>query len=100
MFFCLTDDVPFAFAGVFERWGEEGQALDTCAFLTRGANAVEKPIHKRMPVMLLTSEDFAAWLDGVVIPDPTDPALMTALAVGSRVNSPRNEGPECLEPAA
>jgi putative SOS response-associated peptidase YedK len=99
-FFRLTDDAPFVFAGLYEHWGEDGQALDTCAFVTRDANAVVKPVHPRMPVMLLTSEDFAAWLDGATIPERTDPALMTALAVGPRVNSPRNEGPECLEPAA
>jgi putative SOS response-associated peptidase YedK len=51
-----------------------------------------------MPVMLLTPEDFSAWLDEAALPGPTDPGRMEALAVGPRVNSSRNEGPECLAP--
>jgi putative SOS response-associated peptidase YedK len=97
-FFRLADDAPFAFAGLYEHWGEGEQALDTCAFLTRDANAVVNPVHPRMPVLLLTPGDFSAWLDEAALPDPTDPGRMTALAVGPRVNSSRNEGPECLGP--
>jgi putative SOS response-associated peptidase YedK len=98
-FFHLADDAPFAFAGLYEHWEKEGQALDTCALLTTEANAVVKPIHGRMPVLLLTQDDFSAWLDEAALPGPTDPDRMAMLAVGPRVNSPRNEGPECLEPA-
>jgi putative SOS response-associated peptidase YedK len=97
-FFRLVDDAPFAFAGLYEHWGEDGQALDTCSLLTRDANAVVKPVHPRKPVMLLTREDFSAWLDEEALPEPTDPGRMRARAVGPRVNSSRNKGPECLEP--
>jgi putative SOS response-associated peptidase YedK len=66
-------------------------------FTTR-ANDVAKPIHGRMPVML-TREDFAGWLEGAELPGPFPAERMEALAVGSRVNNARHEGPECLVPA-
>jgi putative SOS response-associated peptidase YedK len=96
-FFHLKDDSPFAFAGLFEHWERDGQALDTCALLTTEANAVVKPIHGRMPV-LLAREDFAGWLDEAVLPGPYPAKRMAALAVGPRVNNAKNDGPECLEP--
>jgi putative SOS response-associated peptidase YedK len=97
-FFRLKDVAPFAFAGLYEHWERDGEILDTCAFLTRDANDVVKPIHARMPVLLLTGDDFAAWLGGAVLPQPTDPGRMEALAVGRYVNNARNEGLECLTP--
>jgi putative SOS response-associated peptidase YedK len=99
-FFHLKDDGLFAFAGLYGNWERDGEVLDTCALLTRAANEVVKPIHNRMPVLLLTQDDFAAWLDEAAIPHPTDPGRMAALAVGRYVNSSRNEGAKCLEPDA
>jgi putative SOS response-associated peptidase YedK len=99
-FFHLKDDGLFAFAGLYEHWERDGEVLDTCALLTRDANEVVKLIHNRMPVLLLTEDDFAAWLDEAAIPQPTDPGRMAALAVGRYVNSSRNEGAKCLEPEA
>jgi putative SOS response-associated peptidase YedK len=96
-FFHLNDDGPFAFAGLYEHWERDGQALDTCALLTTEANAVVKPVHGRMPVML-AREEIAGWLDEAVLPGPFPAERMAARAVGPRVNKARNEGPGCLEP--
>jgi putative SOS response-associated peptidase YedK len=74
------------------------QSLDTCALLTTEAYAAVKRVRDRMPVLLLTPGEFAVWLDEAALPEPTDPQRLAALAVGPRVNSPRNEGPECLVP--
>jgi putative SOS response-associated peptidase YedK len=60
---------------------------------------VVKPIRDRMPVLLLTEDDFAARFDEAALLEPTDPVRMTALSVGRRVNSPRNVWQECLAPA-
>jgi putative SOS response-associated peptidase YedK len=91
-FFSLTDDAPFAFAGLFEHWGKDGQALDTCALLTTEANDVVKPIHVRMPLMLVR-EVFAGRLDAAALPGSFPVERMEALAGGPRANNTRNEGP-------
>ena len=58
-----------------------------------------------MPV-IIAPEDYARWLDPadadqasitrMLMPFPSE--LMRAHAVGTRVNSARNDGPELLEP--
>jgi putative SOS response-associated peptidase YedK len=100
----MRDGKPFAFAGLWERWhGESGsEPVETCAILTTAANAVVRPVHQRMPVIVAPG-DFAAWLDphspladlhALLRPYPAD--AMTAVRVGRYVSNPRNEGPRCL----
>jgi putative SOS response-associated peptidase YedK len=49
----LRDKRPFAFAGLWERWrGPRDQPVETCTFLTTGANDLVRPLHDRMPVIL------------------------------------------------
>ncbi len=109
-----TDDDLFAFAGLWESWrlpdgGERGTDAEVLTFtiLTTAANEAMKDIHDRMPV-ILAREDFAPWLD----PGREDPAGLAALLrpcpsarlrftrIGTRVNSPRNDDPGCIEPAS
>lgn len=102
---------PFAIAGLWESWhGPDGMDLQTCTLLTTEANALMRPLHDRMPV-ILAPEDYEMWLttDGE---DPTelsllrhllrpfDAAPMTAIPVSTYVNNVRNEGPACIAPAA
>lgn len=107
-FFQLLGGKPFAFAGLWDRWeGEDGKPLETCALLTTEASATVKPIHARMPVILapLAHE---AWLDPrlgdpeeigwLLRPYPAEE--MNAYPVATRVNSPRFDGPDCVEPLA
>ena len=52
-YFRLTNDRPFAFAGLWEVWqSSEGDELKTCTIITTEANARVAPVHDRMPVML------------------------------------------------
>jgi putative SOS response-associated peptidase YedK len=99
--FKLKDGGLFAFAGLWDEWGDE---LETCALITTTANEVVGPVHGRMPVMLL-KEDYQTWLDpdateaellGLLSPLPCD--LMEGYAVGPAVNRPSNDGPECVQP--
>jgi putative SOS response-associated peptidase YedK len=105
--FRLRDSSPFAFAGLWDVWeGPQGK-VPSCAVITTTANELVAPVHDRMPV-ILPPDQFGVWLDRTV----TDPALllpllvpypailMTSTAVNPRVNNARNEGPECIEPAA
>jgi putative SOS response-associated peptidase YedK len=103
--FRLLDGRPFAFAGLWERWEKGGEPVETCAILTTEANAVVRPVHERMPV-ILRPEDFAAWLDArrppaelhaLLRPYPAEE--MEARAVSRRVNDPRHEGADCLSSA-
>jgi putative SOS response-associated peptidase YedK len=96
--FHLKDDGLFAFAGLWEHWERDAEVLDTCALITTEANEVVKPIHGRMPIMLLHA-DFAPWLDAAELPGSFPIEQLAAVAVGSKVNSPRNDGPECIKPA-
>src|SRR5262249_43347037 len=99
--FRLADGRPFAFAGLWERWDRGGEPVESCTILTTAANAVVRPVHDPLPV-LLRPGDFAAWLDPLGSPAGLQALLrpypaegMEARAVSRRVNSPRNEGPEC-----
>jgi putative SOS response-associated peptidase YedK len=98
----MRDGNPFAFAGLWERWQRDGEPVETCAILTTTANELVRPVHDRMPVILAPA-DFSAWLDprtpadqlhALLRPYPTE--AMEAVPVGRYVNSPRNEGPQCL----
>ena len=70
------------------------------SILTTEANELVRPAHERMPVILPKGTE-ADWLDRVTedLLRPYSAAEMTARAVSDHVNSARNEGPGCLEPA-
>ncbi|MFW6078200.1 MAG: SOS response-associated peptidase [Gemmatimonadota bacterium] len=101
------DERPFAFAGLWERWrpDEEGEPIHSCTIITTDARADLRDIHPRMPV-ILPVDDRRRWLDddagidalrGLLRPYPDDD--LEAYRVSTIVNSPRNDGPECFEPA-
>jgi putative SOS response-associated peptidase YedK len=106
--FALRDRRPFAFAGLWERWlGPDGDPLESCAIVTTEANERVFPVHDRMPV-ILPPESYAAWLDPEIqdrerllpLLRPYPAEEMTATPVSQKVNSPRNDYPGCIEPAA
>lgn len=103
--FRRRDGSPFAMAGLWSRWQppDGGPELATCAILTTSPNALAAAVHDRMPAILATDR-FPLWLDSGVS-DPTQllpllgpfpEAEMVAYPVSTRVNDPRNEGPELV----
>jgi putative SOS response-associated peptidase YedK len=102
---------PFAFAGLYDTWKSpaDGQALSSCAIITTSAKEHElmRSIHERMPV-ILPKKAYKLWLDpenqdldelvALLQPYPAD--KMIAYPVSTLVNSPRNNSPECIRPAA
>jgi putative SOS response-associated peptidase YedK len=103
--FTRADGGLFAFAGLWDVWSGEDEKLVTACMLTTTPNDLVGAVHDRMPV-ILPRESYAEWLDpdtpesrlkGLLVPYPAD--LMTATAVGPAVNSPKNDGPECLDAA-
>ncbi len=101
-YFQLTDENPFAFAGIWDKW-IQGEAAITCAIITTKANETVGLFHDRMPA-ILTPDSYDAWLD----PDATTASLkqllmpfpgsrMTYHPVSSAVNHPDNEGEKLIE---
>jgi putative SOS response-associated peptidase YedK len=98
--FTLLNDPIFCIAGLWEP--PAGRAcVPTCAILTVPANPLVAEYHDRMPA-ILRPDAYDAWLDGP-LPDPAClgafPAEeMSAARASERVNSPRNDAPDLLEP--
>jgi len=106
MWIGLKSLLPFAFAGLWERWQPpEGEAIETCTILTTDSNELLRPIHNRMPVMLAPTS-YDQWLDPtfqqaeslktLLRPYPSEE--LTAYSVSMLVNNPRHDAPDCLEP--
>jgi putative SOS response-associated peptidase YedK len=104
----MRDHRPFAFAGLWDHWvGPQRGAIESCLILTTAANAIVRPLHDRMPVILAPAE-YSRWLDpNVQEPAALTPLLdsypageMTAYPVSARVNSPSHDDPSCIEPVA
>jgi len=102
----LKSREPFAFAGLWEKWrGGDGVELRTCTIITGTPNALVRPIHDRMPV-ILRPDDFQRWIEpGEREPADLLPMLTTypagemeAFAVSAAVNNPATETPECVAP--
>jgi putative SOS response-associated peptidase YedK len=101
------DGQPFAFAGLWEHWHKDEETIESCTILTVPANATVRPVHDRMP-LILDRGDFDHWLDAATFQSakvldvlqlcPAE--VLTAVAVSSRVNSPRHNDAACLEPVA
>lgn len=105
---CREDGAPFAFAGLWERWHdpaepESAPPVESCTIVTTEANALLRPIHERMPV-ILPSEAQAAWLgesDAGVLQEllrPIEPDGWMAYPVSPRVNKVANDDLSLLEP--
>ena len=102
----MPGEAPFAFAGLWARWkNAEGSTLDTFTILTAEARAAVADVHDRMPV-ILAPDAYGTWLD----PEEHRPDVLSSIVnarggddlvvtpVSTRVNNPRNEGPENVRP--
>ena len=97
----LQDGEPFAFAGLWERWGMPGnEIVESFTIIVTEANELVRPIHDRMPV-ILDAADYDEWIegsDGEHLLKPFPSSDMTAYPVSTHVNSPKNDDPACMEP--
>lgn len=102
-FIAPRDGRPLAMAGLYEYWrGPDGGWLVTAAIITTEATDEVGVLHDRMP-MVVTPQNWQAWLDPEVRGPVTE--LLTAPAaevsfhpVSQAVNRVGNDGPELLEP--
>jgi putative SOS response-associated peptidase YedK len=101
-----ADGGPFVMAGLWERWElQGGSPLHTFTILTADAVPEIRHIHPRMPV-ILPRESVEKWLHPGSGPEELTSLLQPSGAglrshpVSTVVNSPRNDGPECIEPVS
>ena len=112
-------DMLMVLAGIWEVWtrpqavetgskrdvGPAGQLIETYSIVTGPALPSVANTHDRMPI-ILEPEGFETWLDPNAASEDLDRLMapghvdLTVTAVGSSVNSVRNDDPSCLEPAA
>ncbi|MFW9976452.1 MAG: SOS response-associated peptidase [Candidatus Thorarchaeota archaeon] len=102
----LKSREPFAFAGLFENWRSPTEKIiQSCTIITTTSNDLMAPIHDRMPVILERTDE-ADWLTAestdpttlVELLKPYESAPLEAYEVSTFVNSPANEGSECIRP--
>jgi putative SOS response-associated peptidase YedK len=58
----MPNNRPFAFAGLWDRWGEGDERFESCTILTTAANEQLCELHDRMPV-ILDPVIYERWLD-------------------------------------
>ncbi len=106
VYIALKSREPFGFAGLWETWtAPDGDEIKTCTMITTEANELLKPIHDRMPVILMREAE-GVWLD----PTIQDPAVLLPLLtpypaeeiewypVSTRVNNPDYDFLGCIVP--
>ncbi|WAR46242.1 SOS response-associated peptidase [Methylomonas rapida] len=98
------DHQLFAFAGVWEQWQQEQQALYSCSVITTEATGLMQPIHDRMPV-ILPYDHYGDWLDKSSSVDQAFMRLdnlaytnMMATPISDWVNNPRHDDMRCINP--
>ncbi len=102
-----ADSSYFLFAVIWDSWHpkeNENECILTTAILTTEPNSLMKSIHDRMPV-ILPRDAIDIWLDEKIQDaeklskyiKPFSEKLMKAHPVSQLVNSPRNDGPECIQ---
>jgi putative SOS response-associated peptidase YedK len=108
MYIRLEGGQAFALAGLYSRRGAVQVGAPSFSIITTAPNDVVGPIHDRMPVIL--SPDAAdTWLDAdlneesdlgglLSLLGPFPAAQMEAYEVSKVVNSPSNDGPDCIAP--
>ena len=111
----LSEHRLFAFAGLWEHWGEGDQAIESCAIITTEANPAMQAIHQRMPV-ILSAMNYGRWLgeaegelEGLLQPYLVQPYLLQRSGsredsealemypVSTYVNSPKHNDARCVE---
>lgn len=103
-YFTRTDGAPMAFAGVWQQWERDGQAIATCAIVSTEAGPGMMGLHHREPV-ILEATDWPLWLGeaghgAAPLMRATAPGVMMGHRVDRAVNSNRAEGPELIDPIA
>jgi putative SOS response-associated peptidase YedK len=97
-YFRLKDENLMGFAGLWEYWEGMDNRFESCTIITTTANAIMKPVHDRMPV-IISPKDYELWLgtggESLLAPYP---GTMYCHPVSTYVNNPKNDGKDLIEP--
>jgi putative SOS response-associated peptidase YedK len=112
-FFQLSDESPFAFAGLWDEWrrpdseaipGSPESIVTSCTIITTTPNELLAAIHDRMPA-ILPAEDYGTWLSEDARPDelsgllaPYPAEAMKSFPVSQQVNHAQIDEPSLVEP--
>ena len=103
--FHMKGDRDFALAGLWDRWERGTETLETCTIITTDASATAAKVHHRMPVVL-TPERAVEWVDSRTresrlfdLMNSYEEDDLVSYEVSSVVNSPINNGIDCIAPA-
>ena len=100
------DGLPVLMAGLYSTWvGPDGEEVDTAAIITVAANADLSPVHHRTPAVL-EHNSIAEWLDcahvngegAMKLLRTFSPGATTYHPVSTRVNSPKNDDENLINP--
>ena len=100
----LKSEEPFAFAGIWEEYEEDGQLIHTFKIITVTANDSLQEVNSRMPVILPPNYE-RNWLnDGetqeilldLLKPYPSN--AMRYYTISTLVNSIKQDGPQIIQP--
>lgn len=101
-YFQLTDGEFFAFASIWDEWGQNEEKVTTCAIITTQPNELLTPVHNRMPV-ILREENYEEWLQGdprraesLLVPYPA--SEMPGYTVGKCMKVPSFDSAELVKP--
>jgi putative SOS response-associated peptidase YedK len=97
--FTLASGAGFCFAGLWTT----ARGLASCTVVTTTANELVAPVHDRTPVLLGDAASWETWLDpaldaAAVVPllEPYPSEPMAVAPASPLVNSPDNDGADCL----
>lgn len=100
-YFQQKDSRLFALAGLWETWPNDRDELVTCTIITTKANTEAAKIHHRMPV-IIQPKDYDSWLGELderkQLLDTLPEVDLELYPVSKKVNSPKNNTPECIKP--
>ncbi|MEO0775871.1 MAG: SOS response-associated peptidase [Bacteroidota bacterium] len=87
----------FTFAGIWDRWTDGQHRMDTFSIITTEANEEVRPLHHRMPVMLLEPAARRRWLTDLPLEahlaqlHPPSPGHLEYYRVSTQLNSVAND---------
>lgn len=99
------DEQPFAMAGLYTVWSENGAEMETVTIITTDANDRLEPIHDRMPVLLPEDRerDWIEAADGTAVEDLLQPYPeddFEAYPISRAVNDQANDSAAVIEQTA
>lgn len=99
----VKDRDLFAFAGLWDKYEQDGKVLFTCTILTKNSNAFMENIHHRMPIILPRDKE-SAWLnpqmkrgqDAFRFLQSVEAETFSAYPVTDYVNKAANNDANCI----